>query len=697
LVGATPDVGQPEQPYRQLLELLPVAVYTCAAPAGTITFYNAQAAALWGRAPRPDDTDERFCGSLRLFWPDGRPLPHDQTPMAMALAEGRPVHNEDVLMEQPSGRRIVVRVNIDPIRDQAGRVVGAVNVFEDVTERRRAEHAQAHLAAVVESSDDAIVTKSLEGTITSWNAGAARIFGYSAEEAVGRSITLIIPPDRYHEEVGILERLRRGERIDHYETIRRRRDGSLLDISISVSPVRDASGRIVGASKIARDITAQKMAAKALAEEGLVRDTLAHVGAALAAELDQEKLVQAITDAGTALTGAEFGAFFFNVSHEVVELSALSGADREAFAQLPEPRATALFAATFRGEGAIRVDDVTADPRYGTSAPHRGVPLPARSYLAVPVTSRSGNVLGGLFFGHSQAGQFQPRHEQLAVGLASSAAVALDNARLYKEAQDANRVKDEFLATLSHELRTPLNAMLGWAQMLRSMTLQPETEARALESIERNARAQAQLVEDLLDISRIVSGKLQIHVDDVDLARVVLEAIESVRPALVAKRLELQLDVPGDLGALVKGDADRLRQVAWNLLSNATKFTPAGGQVTVRVRVARGHAELAVTDTGIGIPREFLGHVFERFRQAESTVSRRHGGLGLGLAIVRHLTEAHGGTVDAESAGEGQGATFVHERSRALEAGYDWHLAKPLDPQQVVATVLAAKSSPPVR
>jgi signal transduction histidine kinase/ActR/RegA family two-component response regulator len=435
-----------------------------------------------------------------------------------------------------------------------------------------------------------------------------------------------------------------------------------------------------------------------------------------------------------------------------------------------------------------------------------------RSYLAVPVRSRSGEVLGGLFFGHPQPGRFEPRHEQLAAGLASSAAVALDNARLYKEAQDANRAKDEFLATLSHELRTPLNAMLGWAHMLRSMTLPPGTVTRALESIERNARAQAQLVEDLLDVSRIVSGKLQIDFSEVDLAGVVLEAVESVRPALLAKRLDLQLDVPRE-DAVVKGDADRLRQIVWNLLSNATKFTPAGGQLTVLVRTANGRAEVVVRDTGVGIPRQFLRHVFERFRQAESTVSRRHGGLGLGLAIVRHLVEAHGGTVQAESAGEGHGATFTvrlpavipgrdacrpepatrndartlsgvralvvddeadaceltrvalemhgaivttvgsagealhalteapfdvlisdigmpeqdgysliqairalkpdrgggvaaiaatayassRERSRALGAGYDWHLPKPLDPEQLVATVLAARKNAPER
>jgi PAS domain S-box-containing protein len=354
LLGSQP-LGQGEQPYRRLLELLPAAVYACAAPSGVITYYNEGATALWGRVPRLGDTDERFCGSWKLLRPDGRVLPHDQTPMAIALAEGRAFRNEDVVIERPDGSRITARVSIDPIRDASGRVVGAINVFHDVTDRRAAEHAQAHLAAIVASSDDAIVAKNLDGTITSWNAAAERIFGYSAAEAVGRSITLIIPADRLDEETGILERLRRGERIEHYETVRRHRDGSLLDISITVSPIRDAAGHIVGASKIARNITAQKLAEKLRAEEGLVRETLARVGAALAAELDQDTLVQSITDAGTALTGAEFGVFFDYVTddeEDAFQLHALSGARRDSFAALrrhaPRPGSPGPFAPTAR-------------------------------------------------------------------------------------------------------------------------------------------------------------------------------------------------------------------------------------------------------------------------------------------------------------------------------------------------------------
>lgn len=236
--------------------------------------------------------------------------------------------------------------------------------------------------------------------------------------------------------------------------------------------------------------------------------------------------------------------------------------------------------------------------------------------------------------------------------------LASENARLYQEAEDANRVKDEFLATLSHELRTPLNAVLGWAHMLREGSLDPSMRERALESVERNARAQAQLVEDLLDVSRIMTGKLQIRSDVVDLAPVVTNAVETVRAGVSAKQLTLDLHLPPEGSVLVTGDANRLQQVVWNLVSNAIKFTPAGGRVDVDLRQENGRAAIVVRDTGAGIDPAFRPHLFERFRQMDASKTRVHGGLGLGLSIVKHLVEAHGGTVEAESDGPGRGATF---------------------------------------
>jgi signal transduction histidine kinase len=227
-----------------------------------------------------------------------------------------------------------------------------------------------------------------------------------------------------------------------------------------------------------------------------------------------------------------------------------------------------------------------------------------------------------------------------------------------KQAEEANRMKDEFLATLSHELRTPLNAILGWVQVLRTGKLDEAAGARALETIERNSRAQAQLIADLLDVSRIITGKLRLESKPVELHRIIDAVLDSLRPAADAKDIQLSLSL-APMASPVLGDGDRLQQVIWNLLSNAIKFTPRGGQVEIRLREAGANAVLQVTDSGIGIRPDFLPYVFDRFRQAESTLTRSHGGLGLGLSIVRHLVELHGGTVEVESAGEGQGASFA--------------------------------------
>ena len=264
--------SESEKRYHRLVGLLPAAVYTCEAPSGIITFYNERAAELWGRAPEIGDNDERFCESLRLYRSDGSLLRHDETPMAAAVREGRQCRNQEVFIERPDGTRISVIVNIDPIRDETGRLAGAINVFHDTTalkqaerERGAAEESKARLAAIVASSDDAIVSKDLNGIITSWNDAAERIFGYTAAEAIGQPVSMLIPAER-RDEPHILERIRRGERIEHYETQRRRKDGTSLDISLSVSPIVDTQGRVVGASKIARDITGRKLAERQVRE-----------------------------------------------------------------------------------------------------------------------------------------------------------------------------------------------------------------------------------------------------------------------------------------------------------------------------------------------------------------------------------------------------------------------------------------------
>jgi PAS domain S-box-containing protein len=577
---------------------------------------------------------------------------------------GEAITHLETIRVRKDGTLVPISLTVSPIHDEAGRVIGASKIARDISARAQAAVASRRLAAVIESSDDAIITKDLNSIITSWNAAAERMFGYTADEAIGRSIRMLIPDELQDEEDVVLRQIRAGEKIDHYETIRQHRDGTSLSISLTVSPIRNELGQIVGASKIARDITERVRLLAAAREHAVTTQKLGEVGAAVASTLERETIVQKVTDIATELTHAEFGAFFYNVtdpeSGDAYMLYTLSGVPREAFANFPQPRATAIFAPTFHGEGPVRLDDVTADPRYGTSSPYFGMPpghLPVRSYLTVPVKGMTGNVLGGLFFGHSKVGMFTEQHERLALGVAAWASVALENSRLYADAQAANRMKDEFLAVLSHELRTPLNAIVGYSRLLRGGILPAEKAARGLETLERNATWLTQIVEDVLDVSRIVSGKIRLDVQSVELPVIIDNAVASIQPAADAKQVRLQSMVDPGVGP-VSGDPGRLQQVVWNLVSNAVKFTPKKGRVQVRLERVNSHVEIVVSDTGIGIRPDFLPYVFERFRQADSSTTRKTGGLGLGLSIVRHIVEMHGGTVEASSAGEGQGATF---------------------------------------
>jgi PAS domain S-box-containing protein len=392
------------------------------------------------------------------------------------------------------------------------------------------ERARAHLAAIVDSSEDGIVGKTLEGIVVSWNKGAERLFGYTSQEMVGQSITKVIPPEFQHEETEILAKIRRGERIERYQAIRIHKKGHRLSISLTISPVRDMSGKIVGAAKIAHDITENKRAQKALERELEARTAVEE-----ALRLSEAQLKQVVME-------------------------------REYLLQ---------------------------SERYARS-----------------------------------------------------------------EAERLSHMKDEFLATLSHELRTPLNAIQGWATLLRQREVTAEDRARGLEAIERNVRAQAQIVSDLLDMSRIISGKIHLEVQLLSLHEVIHNAIEAVRASADAKKLRIHTLLDSSVG-FVRGDPSRLQQILWNLLTNAVKFTPPGGRIQVVLERVNSHVEVVVEDTGIGIGADFLPFVFERFRQADAAMTRRHGGLGIGLSIVKTLVELHGGSVRVKSAGQNQGTTFV--------------------------------------
>jgi PAS domain S-box-containing protein len=470
-----------------------------------------------------------------------RELVHPEDRSALDAAVQRAIaSHSDYLVEfrfrHPSGEWRWMDDRGKVIYDASGNPLRLYGVGLDITERKRAELARAHLAAIVESSEDAIVSKTLDGYVTSWNAGAVLLFGYSSDEMIDQSITRIIPPELLYEEEEILSKLRRGERIEHYETERVSKDGGRVNVSLSVSPVRDSHGQIVGVSKIARNITHRKRTERALQEsEARLRKIAA----------EREHLLES-------------------------ERAARSDAER------------------------------------------------------------------------------------------------------------LSHVKDEFLATLSHELRTPLNAIQGWTTLLRKSDLNDDDRARGLETIERNVRAQTQIVNDLLDMNRILSGKLHLDVKPVDLVDVIQSAIDAMRPSADAKRVRITPMLDSRIG-LARGDPNRLQQVLWNLLTNAVKFTPAHGQIQIILERVGSHIEIVVEDSGAGIKPEFLPFVFDRFRQADPSTTRHHGGLGLGLSIVKNIVELHGGNVRVSSRGDDQGTKFVVSLPlfATMEAEENWSLKLP--------------------
>ncbi|MEW6272868.1 MAG: CHASE domain-containing protein, partial [Thermodesulfobacteriota bacterium] len=533
---------------------------------------------------------------------------------------------------------------------------------------------EARRAAILESSIDAVIAMDESGRITEFNRAAEQTFGYSRPEVLGRDLFDTIIPASYRAELrdGFARYLETGEGAflgQRLETTARRRDGSDFAAEVTVSEIGLDSGREFTAH--VRDITERREYEERLRVERETVETLHRVTSSFAAKLDLQSLVQDAIDAATVASGAECGAFFYSGPNDDARgeerIFAVAGVDRAVFDELSLPRPTALLGATFSRRLVVRLDDVAEDPRQGKNAPHFGLPIghpSVRSYLAVPVVTGGGAMLGSILLGHSRPGSFTERHESVVLAIAAQAAVAIDKALLYRAAQEArnaaelaNRAKDEFLATLSHELRTPLTAILGWCQLLTRGKRSEAEVARGLERIESSAQAQTRLISDLLDVSRIVSGKLRLEVQPLDLEPIVEAAIESIRPAAEAKMLDVRTVIdPSSL--VVAGDASRLQQVFWNLLSNAVKFTPKGGRIEVRVDHLDGQAVIDVRDDGCGIRPEDLACVFDRFRQVDSSTTRRSGGLGLGLAIVRHLVELHGGAVSAHSEGEGRGATF---------------------------------------
>ena len=528
-----------------------------------------------------------------------------------------------------------------------GKLRGVIGMVQDITPRKNAEDAlrnsEEELRALANSIPQLAWIASSDGTMTWYNEPWREYTGMAEKDLLGEARLQAYAPEALP---AMLARWRVSVETGHpfeMEFPIRARDGQYRWFLTRANPMRDSGGRILRWFGTSTDVDQVKRVQEQLRDETNILELLNSTGTALVQNRELHSLLQEVTDAATRISGARFGAFFYH------------GADGDSGRQTMH---------TLSG----------APP-----ADFQGLPHPqVRSGLAVPVLARAGEVVGTLFFGHPEPHMFDERTERLVGGVAAQAGIAIDNARMVEAAQRAaeerkvlldrersaraeaersNQMKDEFLATLSHELRTPLTAILGWSQVLRRGNRTPEEQVRGLETIERNARAQAQLIEDLLDMGRITSGKVLLDMTLLMPSVVVDAALEAVRPAADAKGIRLERDFSPT--GHVAGDANRLQQVVWNLLTNALKFTPRGGAVRASVWAHAGHVDITVSDNGVGIRHEFLPFVFERFRQADASTTRRHGGLGLGLSIVKHLVEQHGGSVSAASDGESMGSSFT--------------------------------------
>jgi PAS domain S-box-containing protein len=493
------------------------------------------------------------------------------------------------------------------------------------------------------------------------------MFGYAAPEVIGQSIRLIIPADHQHEEDTILERIRRGESIQHFETIRCRKDQSCIPISVTVSPIRDQAGTVIGASKIARDISERKRAEALAQRVQREAEFVARMAEVLSGPLDYETRLKSFVDIAVPAM-ADWAALDIVEPDGRIRRLAVAHAESEGElgAEIRRRNDDPITPCNARqvirtGQGVLLSEITEALMAAAANGDETRLDLMKAlrltSCVCVPLTTSRGT-FAALTLATAESGrQFTADDLRFAEDVASRAALMVDNARAYDALQTASGLKDEFLATLSHELRTPLNAILGYVRMLRAGMLTPDKLPRTFETIERNTVSLARMVEDILDVSRVVSGKMRLNMQPVELPMVIHDAVATVMPAAEAKHVRLDTTLDPQAG-VVSGDPDRLRQIVWNLLSNAVKFTPKDGRIQVRLERVTSNVEIVVSDTGLGIHHDFLPYIFDRFRQAESGAAREHAGLGLGLAIVRNLVELHGGTVYAASGGEGQGATF---------------------------------------
>ena len=519
--------------------------------------------------------------------------------------------------------------------------------------------AQLRLSAIVESSDDAIISKTLDGIIVSWNKGAERLYGYTAKEIVGKPLSILIPPDHPDELPEIMERLKRGEHIEHFETMRLRKDGSRVDVSLTISPVKGTDGRIIGASKIARDITARKQA------EQTTR-FLADASAALAELTDYESTLQKVASLAVPSFADWCGV---DMQEADGSLRRLAVADTDpAKVQVGTNRSTLIPPSDYGVMKVLRTgqsewvaeipDSLPMELAQGRGASPGSPGVGLKSYICVPLKSRT-KVLGALTFITAESGRVYKRTDLLAAeDLAQRAVIAIENASLLAALKESDRRKDEFLAMLAHELRNPLAPIRNAVQILRAKGPAVPELQWARDVIDRQVQQMTRLVDDLLDVSRITTGKIELRKERVELAAVVNSAVEASRPLIEKWGHELTVMIPA------RADPSRSRldppvPSAVEPAQQRRQVHGQGGRIWLTAERQGDQVLIRVKDTGIGIPTEMLPRIFEMFTQVDRSLERSEGGLGIGLTLVQRLVEMHGGTVEAHSEGPGKGSEFV--------------------------------------
>jgi PAS domain S-box-containing protein len=591
-----------------------------------------------------------------------------ENPVVKVLGEGVVVElaNHTALLTK-DGREIPIEDSGAPIRDADGAILGVVLVFRDATQKHQIQETRARLAAIVEGSDDAIISKNLDGVITSWNQGAERMYGYTATEAVGQPITMLIPPHRPDEEAAILERLKRGERVDHFETQRMHRDGTLLDVSLTVSPIYNALGQVNGASKIARDVTERKRAERELREitefyrqlqEQLTR--LVEASSHLLSSLNLNHILPTILDMAHQLVAADMYAIwrFFSDTKEWRIIGEVGLSEEFKRMTLPgsgnEPLHSPMLA-----------EDINAFPMLASRREiytKEGI----RSLLVLPLRIY-GQTSGTMVFYWREKKQFTELQVRVATAFANIVGAAVGSAELYEEqqqlrlqAQQAVQDRDEFLSVAAHELKTPITSMRGFTQLHlrrleKSGAVDLEALKRSLLVVDKQAGKLTQLVDQLLDLARIEAGKLTLEPELIDVVKLVQDTVDSIQPN--TEQHLITVHAPAQLGAVV--DPIRFEQVVTNLLNNALKYSPKGGPVEIVLSGPTPDAfTLSITDQGIGIPPEQRERIFDRFYQAHAGL--HFGGIGLGLYISRQIIELHGGMIHVEHP-EAGGTRFVIE------------------------------------